>query len=244
MKRRIAVLLCATVAFAMIAGAASAAPVDSPIGQPFLGTLGWWKLGTNGANATINNWNGAPGLGTHSVDLSSGATGGQIFLSTELLVLPGLTAVSSLQELGYWTFSFPESYRLTPTLQIAVDLDGLAPNWDTTLVFEPSFNGIIEYQTWQHWDTLAGKWYSTQTIPGGFDQNHPDTLAAILAANPAATVSLIPSDPGGSIRLQFGSTGAGYGGYHALADGFTIKAKNLPRYSTSFESITDGLLPL
>jgi hypothetical protein len=237
--KRLFVLVPAILAALLVAGTAHAAPVDFPLGKPLLGHLGLWEQELNGATASINKYFGKNGasLELDAGDSSTPGSGGQVFVSTELGFLPGITNLGDITELEYSTLATTGSSAAT--LQVAVDLDGGLPTWDTTLVFEPTNQGPVEAWTWYRFDTLAGNWHSTQAIPGMVPQATLKSWSQIVADYPEAVVSLIPSDFGGSIRVQFGSTGGDYAGRHAHVDNVLIKSKLAPRVKFTF----DGLLP-
>ncbi len=84
---------------------------------------------------------------------------------------PG-TLLSAITELGYSTYRLNTSSGVVvPSFSIEIDPDPAAggPHY-STLVWEPSNNGgVTSDNTWQSWDALnggAGKFWSSQVIPG------------------------------------------------------------------------------
>jgi hypothetical protein len=242
--KRYAVLLVPALIAVMLSGNVAHAAVETPVGFPMTDALGWWRFSENGGTAQVRAVDGVPAIyGTKSLVLRAGpnnvnGTGGQIVVSTDLGVLPGITKLSDLQTLNYATYAFQEPRSTAATIQLSVDLDGGLPNWDTNLVYVPSNNGVVVRGVWQFWRTLNGVWYSTRPIDIA-PQGAPATLTAILAEYPDAVVSLIPSDPGGSLRIQYGSSGGDAWGSRTVVDHIVVQAAPLPLVVMKFE----GLLP-
>ena len=248
MRRILALLLLVVALCAMTIGPANA-QIESPIGVPMTQAPGWWKFTLGGATAVVAGDTGAPGWGSKSLVMTTGEN--QAVASTDLLLVPGITKISSIVELSYWTFAQPTSQSSivsakAPTLQLAVDVDQDLL-WDTHLVYEPAFNGEVVYSTWQQWNTLEGLWYSTRDI-GIAPQNDPRTLGEIFAHDGGAyfeiAFSLLPADPGGDLRVQFGSSGGGYPGNVARADGIEFQLRNVPEIQTDFEGAVEYVVRL
>jgi hypothetical protein len=233
---------------AMTIGPANA-QIESITGVPMVNAPGWWKYLTGGATANVVAGTAPAGWGDKSLVMTTGTN--QAVVSTDLLFVPGISKVSSINELSYWTYSVPSQTASpkAPTMQIAVDLDADFIQWDSHLVYEPSFNAPVVAGQWQFWDTLDGLWYLTRpTADFPFGQNNPATLGTIFSANGGLgyemTFSLLPADPGGDLRVQFGSSGGGYPGNVARVDGVRFQLGILPNIETDFDDIPDYIARL
>lgn len=163
------------------------------------------------ATATYGHVNGpaTPPLGTGSVMLTTGAGdptkspgGGKAFFfnnSYNGMLLANLTM------LEYSTYT-TTSTTLTTAINIAVDFVGDGSSF-TTIVFEPVYyyfgvggNPVLA-NTWQRWNPMYGKWWSTRNIPGVCAFSCYVNFQDIVAANPNAKIRA--SSPGNVGGIQF-----------------------------------------
>jgi hypothetical protein len=256
MKRVLLVLTCVALLFSMAGPASGAVPTGVP---ELNATPLWWKYCTTSATAFVSLGPAGSGFGGHSLLLQPGnrtapGQGGQAIVSTSVGAIPNLTSVADFTKLAYSTYVLPTSAHVNaPTIQISTDIDGNL-TWDTNLVFvpgaqaPPSGQDIIGQPVlvgqWQRWTITptSGLWYSTQPIPTADEPDfatpaNPKTLDQIELYYPFAAVSLLPSDPGGHIRIQYGSSGGDAAGDRARVDGVTIESRFPPdrTYTANFQ---------
>jgi hypothetical protein len=245
MKRSLVLLLLVVAVFAMSAGPANAQlePLD-PLGVPMVNAPGWWKVTADGATANVQVGGAPPGWGSKSLRMTTGT--GQALANTDVLVAPGLTRISSIVELSYWTFAErvgTSQVPQVPTLQLSVDMNGDLL-WDTNLVFEPSFNGPVLAGQWQQWNALTGLWWSTRNI-GIAGQDNPATLSEIFnATSYNIAFSLLGSDAFFDVRFQYGTSGGGYPGAVGRVDGLEFQLRNVPEMQHDFEGIVEHIVHL
>jgi hypothetical protein len=249
MKRILALLLLVVALCAMSIGPANAQlePLD-PLGVPMPQAPGWWKWTPDGATANVTPGTAPTGWGSSSLRMTTGTN--QAIVNTDVLLAPGLTKISSITELSYWTFGESSGqsteFVRVPTLQLGVDVDGDLL-WDTNLVYEPFFNGFVFGGQWQQWNTLTGVWYSTRDI-GIADQNNPRTLNEIFNHDNGAyfemAFSLLGSDPLFDVRFQYGTSGGGYPGAVGRVDGLEFQLRNVPEMQHDFEGLVPHIVHL
>ncbi|HYO89327.1 MAG TPA: hypothetical protein VER79_11800 [Candidatus Limnocylindrales bacterium] len=128
---------------------------------------------------------GAPPSGIGSLRMSSGSgtgsgNGGKTWVATPDLNGQGLAAIT----LSYSTYIANNNGGVTaPSLNLFIDLDGDNAR-DTTLVFEPYFQGSNPTtNVWQTWNAAAGVWWDTLGLiaPRGGSYPCNRTLAQIVA---------------------------------------------------------------
>lgn len=105
---------------------------------------------------------GTPPLGTGSVRLGplTAASGNdsRSAIATNAYYRELLSAFGAL---SYWTYTPTGANAIT--LQFDVSTVASAGAWCGRIIFEPANgNGAVVNDTWQEWDALAGKWWSTK----------------------------------------------------------------------------------
>jgi hypothetical protein len=132
-----------------------------------------------------------PPLGSGSVELSVDAAGRQIIKSNDFAG----TRLADINKLSYATYAHGTGTVFGPSLQFDVDYDLTTTDtaYQGRLVYEPYVNGTPVPETWQTWDTLAGKWWASKTTSAGSNgacpQSAPCTKAELLAAFPNMGIS-------------------------------------------------------
>lgn len=76
------------------------------------------------------------------------------------------TALANVTELGYYTKQVSGPAVADPSYQVVVDLNGDSTP-DTTLVYEPYWNGTVTPGVWQQWDVDSGQFWSSKTFTDG-----------------------------------------------------------------------------
>lgn len=76
------------------------------------------------------------------------------------------TTLASVTELSYATKQVSGPATADPSYQLPVDLNGDG-TFDTTLVYEPYWNGTVVPGTWQTWDVDAGQFWSSKSFTDG-----------------------------------------------------------------------------
>jgi hypothetical protein len=157
-----------------------------------------------------------PPQGTGSVRLSTGAHG---HLSAQLRnrLFHG-ARLADFTALAYTTFATKWDGQALPSIVLNVDLNGdgvFALADDDLLFFEPAYQtpvtgnpflpdqGPVRFTTWQHWDALAGGWWSFHGIAGASPGSGVKPLQQYLAAQPDATIVNTTHGAGG-VRLVVG----------------------------------------
>ena len=138
-------------------GTAHAADVvvtpDAPNGWGFL-----VETGTATGEFVIGP--GAPpaGAGSYQITLDDAASGAVI--GTQQFTGVRLDELTTLQ---YSTYNSVGNNTVAPALQINIDYDltDTSTGWQGRLVFEPYADNTVVDGTWQTWDALAGRWWST-----------------------------------------------------------------------------------
>jgi hypothetical protein len=131
--------------------------------------------------------------------------------------------LNTITALSYWSYRNGTSTNMaaqTISLNLEVDVNGLAPGGFTTLVFEPLYQAgslaAIVPNTWQQWDAYNGGnaiWWSTQNIPGACANSCFVTWNSIVAANPNAVIL-------GGLGFNIGS--GWFGQFTGEADALTV----------------------
>jgi hypothetical protein len=148
---------------------------------------GWHLLKNNGNNDAFLDLNpgsapGAPGSGRLQVgkngDTYASFTTGSNYKQTLL---------STITELKYSTFVQQNGGKnLAPFISLDVDTDGDAAAEDTW-IFEPASQATpVVLNTWQTWNALSGKWYSSKGLLRSGPGAKATTLAALIQAKPSA----------------------------------------------------------
>jgi hypothetical protein len=155
---------------------------------------GDWEASTRdeGTLAFVTDYGAPTGLGSGALQLATTDTdASSAALGTGLVAGTPLAAVT---DLGYWTYQHAGPEWAAPSFQLLVDLDG---SFWTTLVYEPYWQNDlgdgapVESLTWQQWDTLAGKWWSSRTagsLTAGGGGAPFYTIEQVVEAHPNATV--------------------------------------------------------
>ena len=153
------------------------------------------------------------------VDAASGAiVGTQAFAGVRL---------DSIEDLQYSSYNSVGNNLVAPALQINIDYDltDSTTSWQGRLVFEPYIDNTVVDGTWQTWDPMNGRWWSsgnpvvgdvgqTQSCP----QSSPCTWATILATYPNAGVQT------GALSGVLFKAGSGWlDGYQGNVDAFVIQ---------------------
>jgi hypothetical protein len=141
------------------------------------------------------------------------------------------TPLSAITALGYWTnIQTPVSGNPTADtfLSIAVDFTGDTTP-DDAIFFEPAYQhgynapvpdqGPVAAGTWQHWDALAGGWWSNST-PGVGPGADVKTIAQYLAIHPSARA--MNSGASGALQVRAGCGASSWQSFVGDADALTI----------------------
>lgn len=153
-------------------------------------------------------------IGNGSAQLTVNSTSqGQAFAKSML----GGTRLDRITDLEY--SSNQTAGPLAPALQFPVRYAGTAGAYQGRLVYEPIYTlGVGPVPAgWQHWDTLAGRWWATGNTPGSAICNTsiPCTWAQIIQNFPNAVIN-----PGqGSMIFKVGS---GVASFTGQVDAFTV----------------------
>jgi hypothetical protein len=212
--RRLMILsLVSAVALVAAATAVAATVVVSP------GHLADWRAvhencdsGASTGSIAFVGGPGAPPLGDGSVRYTIGADGD----SYETLRQGGYNGVrlADFTRLDYWTYVSQAAGTQAVYIDLYVDSDGNGTK-DVTLTFEPTYNGTVAKNSWQHWNALAGQWWSDP--PGGPPPF--TTLAAFIAAHANAKLA---TDSGRAFLLSAGCGGSAWTNFVGNADALTI----------------------
>jgi hypothetical protein len=199
----------------------------------------------------IGSYEITTGAGGSGPDLPQGGagTGGKLWLSTQQF--DGLD-LSALTALSYSTFVDPSSTAsatVAPALQLQVDLDGNGTR-DTTLVYEPAYNGTVVKGQWQTWDANNGLWWSTTATTLGPASTTYFTLDDLLVAYPTAQIvswySTLPdgtaSPDGYGLQIVGGQNVAGspWSGFVGNVDAVTVNTTTFDFEPVASEVDTDG----
>ncbi len=139
---------------------------------------GWATISRRTASGSFVNGLSAPGAGVGSYRMATGAggsgpdlpgdpnnmrLGGKTWLSTQLLDLTRLDAISALSYSTYIT-TRASNTSVAPSINLYLDLNGDNQR-DTTLVYEPVYSvpeqAATTTGTWQTWQATAGRWWFT-----------------------------------------------------------------------------------
>ena len=158
-------------------------------------------------------------LGTGSLQLGTTTSSSKVFLYGHTMTGTPLADVTAL---AYQTYRVAGSANQLPSLNMEVDVNGLAtPDGWTTLVFEPVYNlsqQAVVTGAWQTWDAFSGNatWWSTRAIGGqcaGATGACDKTFSEIVANNPDAVV------------LRYGvNQGSGNPGLSSAVDALTFNS--------------------
>jgi hypothetical protein len=212
------------------------APVLATSTVVWPGGMGFWAFtheNTAGGSGAMVAGPGSPPQGTGSAELTLSASDqGYVLAASANLTggtpLPGGTPLGDITALSYSTYrsSADAGNNLAVALQFSIDYDltdGFT-GWQGRLVYEPyraSPGGVLQ-DTWQTWDTLAGKWWqSGNATVGGSSigqpcgQSSPCTWAQILSTFPNAGVN--------SSDAQFVlKAGSGWSSFTGNVDNVTV----------------------
>ncbi|MFW5748755.1 MAG: SpaA isopeptide-forming pilin-related protein, partial [Chloroflexota bacterium] len=185
---------------------------------------GWGFLVETGTGAgSFINGPGTPPLGSGSAQFALDTTASGVILGTA--DYPG-TRLDDLTTLEYSTYNGVGNNTVAPALQFNIDYDltDSTTDWQGRLVFEPYFDNAIVDGTWQTWDALAGRWWSTGTpVVGDTTQtsncpsSSPCDVATILTLYPDAGIQT------GTLSAILFKAGSGWlAGYTGSVDAFTL----------------------
>jgi hypothetical protein len=232
MKRQGLVSLL-TVAALVLVGAV-AAIAGTVVVSP--GHLEGWKAFHENCNAGASTGSisfvagpGTPPLGRGSVKYTTGSDGN----SYETLRQGAYNGVklASLTRLDYSTWVSQAAGTQAVYIDLYVDSDGNGTK-DDTLTFEPTYNGTVALNTWQHWNALGGQWWSD-------DLGGPPplfTLASYIADHPNAQLA---TDSGPAFLLSAGCGGSAWTNFVGNADALTIGV-NTHNTTYNFEPAPPG----
>lgn len=170
---------------------------------------GWSFLSENtaGGSGAFVSGPSTPPLGSGSAQLALPAANNGYILWTGLY---HGTRLADITELKYHTYGNSNVQAIS--LQFDVDDNGVDGDlgYQGRVVFEPyQMPGIVQANTWQEWDVLAGRWWAT---PG---TNRPVSLICPQAA-PCTTAALLQAFPNlrvfGRFLFKAGSNWAGFQG--------------------------------
>jgi hypothetical protein len=158
----------AAVAVSVMAIAGSAAPTTTVVVTQ--NSTSWAPMDprTSGAYEFTTDYGAPSGLGSGSLELTTGALDTAAKSDYWTAAHAG-TQLAAVNELSYWTFQAPtvQPPHAAVSYQFQLDGNGAADGGFTTIVFEPYQSGIpgavIVPATWQQWDVDAGRFWSTRT---------------------------------------------------------------------------------
>jgi hypothetical protein len=211
MRRRTITMLAVGVAVLAAAAVAAAATV---VVKP--GHMGGWSIvndtcgGASTESVGFVNGPGSPPAGSGSAKYTVGSNGDS-YSTLRSGAYKGVK-LSSLTALDYWTYVSQAPGSQAVYIDLYVSSTG-GTTQDTTLTFEPVYNGTVTPNTWQHWDALHGLWWSD--VKGGPPPLF--TLASYIADNPNATI--VGSD---GFVLAAGCGGSAWTNFVGNADALTI----------------------
>lgn len=128
------------------------------------------RVGTPPSSAVFVVGPGTPPLGCGSLQLTTVTGAEKVTLFNFDHIGVQLDAIESI---SYSTYrSAAENTAQVAALNLQIDYNGDAPGGFTTLIFEPVYNtdqGALVNDMWQYWDAInggAGRWWSSNPIPG------------------------------------------------------------------------------
>lgn len=207
MRKRI--LMTAVVAAVLVAASIAAAGVVSP------GKMGGWTPVAETCDGAITgaqgfeNGPGDPPGGNGSYFFQIGSNGD----TYRTLRYSGLGGVDlgDLTALDYWTYVVNAPGTQAVYIDLYVDSDGNGTR-DDILTFEPTYNGTVTKNVWQHWNALnGGLWWSD-------DLGGPPplfTLASYVSSHPNAQ---IVNNGSGGFLLSSGCGGAAWTNFDGNVD--------------------------
>lgn len=76
------------------------------------------------------------------------------------------TSLSEITALSYWTKQVSASDPAVgdPSFQLAISTTGDPSTPNTTLVYEPYWNGTVVSNAWQEWNVLDGQFWSSKSV--------------------------------------------------------------------------------
>jgi len=203
-----------------------AAPMSVPLPHSYITVTpdnlnGWTKSSTGLSD--FSNTQARIGNGSYRFNFN---TADQKHLQRTAFIGTVLSDITALSYSAYVEARNPGSV-VAPVMRI----DALVGTTNTTLVYEPAYNGSIAVGEWKDFDTLAanGRWYSTNSIPG-FTAGG-DAIANMFSWNdlvmayPTATVrsgTLFSSVRGIYLNAGQNSLSAPWINFVGYVDNFTI----------------------
>lgn len=148
-----------------------------------------WVLYTrNAGNGAFRSGPGTPPSGTGSFQFvtPTGADKATLFNFDH-----AGTALADIDQMSYSTYRTAGSAQQVTAINVVVDLDGNGSP-DTTLVYEPVYNGggVVD-GVWQTWDAYNGGnaiWWSSNPIPSAPNRDTFVSWDTIVGANPGAVI--------------------------------------------------------
>ena len=166
-----------------------------------------------------------PQFGTGSVELAvSSATAGNAILSQGWRGL----RLARITQLSYATFrqSDNAANNLAVALQLNVDYDigDNVSSYQGRIVYEPYMSGAgVPQNTWQNWNTLAGKWWGTKS---SVTVNGTAVANPCVQASPCTWPQLLGLFPNIGIHAVYGAVvlkaGSGWPAFRGNADDLRI----------------------
>jgi hypothetical protein len=178
--------------------------------------MGSWSIvndtcgGASTGSVSFVNGPGSPPAGSGSAKYTVGSNGDS-YPTLRTGAYNGVK-LSSLTALDYWTYVSQAPGSQAVYIDLYVSSTG-GTTQDTTLTFEPVYNGTVSTNTWQHWNALDGKWWSD--VSGGPPPLF--TLASYISTHPNATI--VGSD---GFLLAAGCGGSAWTNFVGNADRLTI----------------------
>lgn len=207
-----------------------AAPVELLSSNP----AEWFTFVQATATATFEDGPGAPPLGTGGLRFTTGpgsTNGGKAWLINTNYTGRRLDEIT---ELAYSTYVSPASTAspaVAGAINLFVDFLGNGATF-ATLVFEPTYSseqGTLTTGTWQRWNTLKGRWWSTRNLTNAAGTtlicsfNCFVPWSEILSNFPNARIS------GAGVQFLVGQNGLGspWAGFDGAIDALAVGTNGL-----------------
>lgn len=183
---------------------------------------GWTAYEFGDANVDFTARGTDSPLGRDSAELAIGDPGIGIALLNHNTY--GCTRLSDLGDISYWTnVQSSHANRNTgneaaPYTYLSIDQnrDGVV---DDVIVYEPTFNGNVLQNTWQHWQADQGRWHSARNT-------ELFTLGEYLARYPDATLAV--DDPAARPEVYLNLSNIhNWDGFVGNVDGFAMELKTV-----------------
>ena len=176
-------------------------------------TWGFLAEGTAGSTGSYVAGPATAPLGTGSAQFTVSAASQSHILGKGML---GGTKLTSITDLAYSSNQPAGSVALA--LQLNISYSG-GTGWQGRLVYEPTYTVGTVPSGWQRWDTLQGKWWASNTTPGGSN-------GLCAQASPCDWSQVLTNWPNAQIHPTFGAVlfklGAGPAAFTGNVDHLTI----------------------